>query len=413
MQWMALCFGQTLARNACLPHVLRDVSVVPRDVVRAGLRASERAERNLTVMHRILRRHRAQVAVISVANGDLVRHHLGFHAVRPFGALFWDADLRHVYPLPIVFCDLVAVGDTAPPWMFSCVGAKRPKSKAKPNAKNTFKAKPTRREHIQQPPRVMQLVEARLRMDPDAQYCLARAFRLFQCTKKQSFTLECGSPVCRMHMRTWRRHGLMTSRTLSASHRGDIVKYLASSSNPQQDLWYTRDIMWKEACVFGVDDLSDLSDDEYMECLRAVRDYWKQHVTRRNVRQIIRGSSPRDVTQRQTAVEDYVGDHIRAFKYFDARVFQEELRGLHPSATPSSASERVFSLALQYTNNRMANWSACRSLPIEEQYAGPQYVGHRLSQDRLEFVASAFRATHTHTHTRTHKHIYTHTHTHT
>ena len=75
----------------------------------------------------------------------------------------------------------------------------------------------------------------------------------------------------------------MTSRTLSSSHRDDIVKYLASSANHQQDLWYTCDIMWKEACVFGVDDLSDLTDDEYMECLRAVHDYLKKHVTQRNV----------------------------------------------------------------------------------------------------------------------------------
>ena len=64
--------------------------------------------------------------------------------------------------------------------------ASKGKDKVKPA--QTPKAKPTRREHIQQPPNVMQLVEARLQMDPDAKYCLARAFRLFQCTKKPSFT---------------------------------------------------------------------------------------------------------------------------------------------------------------------------------------------------------------------------------
>ena len=176
----------------------------------------------------------------------------------------------------------------------------------------------------------------------------------------------------------------MTSRSLSSSHRDDILKYLAKAATPHHDLWYTRDVMWKEACVFGVNDLSDLTDDQYMECVRAVHDYWRTNQTQRNVRQILRGSGPSDTTLRKHAVEDYVGDRLRG------RVFQEELRGLHPSATPSSASERVFMLALQFTNNRMTNWAACRSLPIEEQYAGPQYFGQRLSRDRLEFVASAF-----------------------
>ena len=81
------------------------------------------------------------------------------------------------------------------------------------------------------------------------------------------------------------------------------------------------------------------------------------------------------------------------FKFFDARVFQEELRGITPEATPISGSEKTFMLALQYTNNRMMNWVACRSLPIDERYAGPQYFGHRLHKDRLDFIPSSFSST--------------------
>ena len=50
-------------------------------------------------------------------------------------------------------------------------------------------------------------------------------------------------------------------------------------------------------------------------------------------------------------------------------------------------------LALQYTNNRMMNWVACRSLPIHERYAGPQYFGHRLLKNRLDFIPSTFSST--------------------
>ena len=52
-------------------------------------------------------------------------------------------------------------------------------------------------------------------------------------------------------------------------------------------------------------------------------------------------------------------------------------------------------LALQYTNNRMMNWVACRTLPMDERYAGPQFYGHRLDKDRVQFVPSAFKATST------------------
>ena len=50
-------------------------------------------------------------------------------------------------------------------------------------------------------------------------------------------------------------------------------------------------------------------------------------------------------------------------------------------------------LALQYTNNRMMNWVACRSLPMEERYAGPQYVGHRLHKKRVDFIPASFSRT--------------------
>ena len=38
----------------------------------------------------------------------------------------------------------------------------------------------------------------------------------------------------------------------------------------------------------------------------------------------------------------------------------------------------------------MMNWVACRSLPIDERYAGPQYFGHRLNKDRVDFIPSSF-----------------------
>ena len=69
-------------------------------------------------------------------------------------------------------------------------------------------------------------------------------------------------------------------------------------------------------------------------------------------------------------------------------MFQKELRSITPEATLSSCFERVFMLALRYTNNRIMNWVACRSILIDKRYVGPQHVGHRLHKDLhvLEFA---------------------------
>ena len=124
--------------------------------------------------------------------------------------------------------------------------------------------------------------------------------------------------------------------------------------------------------------------------MRAVHDYWRKHLTQRKSRKLIRGSRPENITNRASPLEDYVGENLCVFKYYDYKIFIEELRGLHPQATPSSACEQQFVKALQYTNNRMTNWTACRSLPIDEHYAGPQYYCHRFSKERVNFIPKDF-----------------------
>ena len=195
---------------------------------------------------------------------------------------------------------------------------------------------------------------------------MARTFRLFQCAHKPSAVLPSGVNVCRMHLRTWRKHGLITDTSLSHSHERDIVKYLSSATTTKDNRWYTRDIMWREACAFQVNNLSDLTDDQYMECLQEVHKYWQQHRTQRIERQLVAGSGPQSCTDRGEASEAYIGGELAVFKFFDNRIFQEELRGISAVLTPSACSEKDFMLALRYTNNRMMNWVACRTFPVNE-----------------------------------------------
>ena len=155
------------------------------------------------------------------------------------------------------------------------------------------------------------------------QKCMARTFRLFQCGNKASAMLPSGIGVCRMHVRTWRKHGLMTDTSLSHAHETDLVKYLSKAGTPKDKQWFSRDILWKEALHFNVDNVIDLSDAEYSECLQGVHQFWQRQRSQRITRHIEAGMGPQFLVDRNGPLEEYVGGELSVFKFFDARVFQE------------------------------------------------------------------------------------------
>ena len=71
--------------------------------------------------------------------------------------------------------------------------------------------------------------------------------------------------------------------------------------------WYSRDAMWREACSFDVDAISDLSDDQFLLCLRAVHDYYTAHSQARSARQLEPYAGPQELDHRTTARLDYMG----------------------------------------------------------------------------------------------------------
>ena len=115
-----------------LHALVRDISVVPRDVVRAGLSDSRRESSNFHILQRLLKRHKTYVSVLSLRGNDLVRHDLGFPGGFCCGVIFWDLETRHVFPLQ----EHVQLEPSCcpGPWFFSSVGGKRPKAKPKPKA---------------------------------------------------------------------------------------------------------------------------------------------------------------------------------------------------------------------------------------------------------------------------------------
>ena len=64
-----------------------------------------------------------------------------------------------------------------------------------------------------------EIIQNRLQIFQDSQKCMARIHH-------GAFAMPpSGIGVCRMHVRTWRKHCLMTDSFLSYSHEADLTKY--------------------------------------------------------------------------------------------------------------------------------------------------------------------------------------------
>ena len=224
------------AHRARLSSLVGDLSVVRRDVVHAGCVASKRAHCNFNILQRLLRRHHANILILSEKDGTVVQHISGDSVGRCIGNIYWDVSTRHVSAMPMVPYSFDT--NTNPPWFSSVVGGKRPKSKAKAKAaKKSIEAPADNHAEA-----VFEIMQHRLHMPHNSQTCMARTFRLFQCAHKASAMLPSGIGVCGMHVRTWRKHALMTNITLSHAHEADLIKYLATATKPKDKYWSPRHI---------------------------------------------------------------------------------------------------------------------------------------------------------------------------
>ncbi len=93
------------------------------------------------------------------------------------------------------------------------------------------------------------ILNTRLALPVDFARCRGRTFRLFQCTRTPVHDAH-GVPLCRLHSRGFRRHGLIGSR-VTALHRKEFRRYLAKALRQPLCLWFARDALWEEAEARG------------------------------------------------------------------------------------------------------------------------------------------------------------------
>ena len=114
-----------------MSSLVGDLSVVRRDVVRAGFTGSRRARCNFQVEERILLRHHAHVLVFHGMDDNFVQHSLGDVSGNCIGNLFWNVITRHVSLVPMLPCTFET--NKTPPWFISAVGGSVQKTKQRRN----------------------------------------------------------------------------------------------------------------------------------------------------------------------------------------------------------------------------------------------------------------------------------------
>ena len=95
--------------------------------------------------------------------------------------------------------------------------------------------------------------------------------------------------------------------TKSTRSRGD-------KTTKTRAMFYCRLTMWSYAAQFGVDDLADLSDEQYDTCLRETHEYLRKHPSYVTSWKLHVNEGPASCTERHTAKAAYNGD-ARKFIY--------------------------------------------------------------------------------------------------
>ncbi len=235
------------------------------------------------------------------------------------------------------------------------------------------------------------ILNTRLALPVDFARCRGRTFRLFQCTRTPVHDAH-GVPLCRLHSRGFRRHGLIGSR-VTALHRKEFRRYLAKALRQPLCLWFARDALWEEAEARGLSGVAALTDDQYNEALQAVHEYFRRNPAARHNRKLQQLAGPVNASERNSGKEDYLGLTPQLFRFYAYPIFCDELRRLHAALRPENATEREFMTALKATNLRLQRWSAFRTFGDEAWYKGPQSYVQRTDASCMTFSPPEFCTT--------------------
>ena len=107
------------------------------------------------------------------------------------------------------------------------------------------------------------------------------------------------------------RYGRIDNELIAEPKRG-----ARPAAKAKKCVWYCRATMWTKAAYYGVNDLSELSAEQYATCLSQVHDHFLKNAAYRSSWKIEAGMGPATEEDRDDhAKADYNGS-ARVFKYF-------------------------------------------------------------------------------------------------
>ena len=178
-------------------------------------------------------------------------------------------------------------------------------------------------------------------------FCHARTWRGIQCSSHRSKHGD----LCPQHQRCLDRKrelpfGLYTSFIDEKDLHARLHR--AATCDERTNLyWYSRHKMWDEAKEFPyAHTVEDLTEDDFMQCLVYVHDYYAKNPRQRGSDGIEKGKGPRSFEDKDDATRMlYCGATLHCFQYYAASVCEGFLKVLAgPPISIYEATERQLSL---------------------------------------------------------------------
>lgn len=190
-------------------------------------------------------------------------------------------------------------------------------------------------------------------------YCCARTWRGVQCSSQR----EKNQDFCKQHQGCLNRKKELPYGRFDQPIHGDVLHlrlYRAAVCDKKDSFkYYSRDKMWGDAKKFQhINAVEELEEDEFMECLPDVNEYFAKNQKQRDNDGIFPHMGRQSFADRENPVRMlYAGSTLRRFPYYAPSVCVAYLKShAGRSITLHEATEQQFMDALASTSNRMKNW---------------------------------------------------------
>ena len=144
--------------------------------------------------------------------------------------------------------------------------------------------------------------------------------------------------------------------------------------------------MWDQAKKFKhINAVDELDEDEFLECLVYVNEYYVKHATQRDKDGVEELKGPESYEHKENSQRmRYCGSTLHRYPYYSQSVCLAYLQAYAGRVIGiEEATERQLMDALQSTSDRMKNCHVIRGTAV---YMGPQCISHNKDESRVTFT---------------------------